>query len=159
MHTDSIDLLVTAAIACLTDDHELTHNPTALVTAADTFGQILTDQIPTHGSPALAAYRWQPVAELLTPTLVDDLVLQLERTRLAYIDAAHAGNDWEHSPARRYIDRLGTTIRERIDRDTIDPNQMILTTSELEETTPEWRRPTIYAQITLIDQEHNHGRP
>lgn len=157
LHRDSIDLLVTAAVAALSDDDELATHHERLVTSADTLGQILTDA-------ALAAsaepYKWQPVAELLTPTLVDELILQLERTRLAYIDACSKAGDWAHSPAHRYIDRLGTSIRTRLDRGTTDPNQMILTSSELEETDPDWRRPTIHAHHDLTDsQEDDHGQP
>lgn len=157
LHRDSIDLLVTAAVAALSTDDELTTHHERLVTDADTLGQILTDA-------ALAAsakpYKWQPVAELLTPTLVDELILQLERTRLAYIDACSKTGDWAHSPAHRYIDRLGTSIRARLDRGTTDPNQMILTSSELEETDPDWRRPTIHAHHDLTDtQEDDHGQP
>lgn len=157
LHRDSIDLLVTAAVAALSDDDELATHHERLVTSADTLGQILTDA-------ALAAsaepYKWQPVAELLTPTLVDELILQLERTRLAYIDACSKAGDWAHSPAHRYIDRLGTSIRARLDRGTTDPNQMILTSSELEETDPDWRRPTIHAHHDLTDsQEDDHGQP
>lgn len=157
LHRDSIDLLVTAAVAALSNDDELTTHHERLVTDADTLGQILTDA-------ALAAsaepYKWQPVAELLTPTLVDELILQLERTRLAYIDACSKAGDWAHSPAHRYIDRLGTSIRARLDRGTTDPNQMILSSSELEETDPDWRRPTIHAHHDLTDsQEDDHGQP
>ncbi len=174
IHRDSIDLLVTAAVAALSNDDELTTHHERLVTDADTLGQILTEALnrtdarqPSEFSLAdlaLAAhrtpYKWQPVAELLTPTLVDELVLQLERTRLAYIDACSKAGDWAHSPAHRYIDRLGTSIRARLDRGTTDPNQMILTSSELEETDPDWRRPTIHAHHDLTDsQEDDHGQP
>lgn len=178
LHRDSIDLLVTAAVAALSDDDELATHHERLVTSADTLGQILKDAITVANSTphdgespdiafsdaALAAmfepYRWQPVAELLTPTLVDDLILQLERTRLAYIDDCSKAGDWAHSPAHRYIDRLGTSIRTRLNRGTIDPNQMILTSSELEETDPDWRRPTIHAHHELTDpQEDDHGQP
>ncbi|MFJ2535835.1 hypothetical protein [Microbacterium maritypicum] len=157
IHRDSIDLLVTAAVAALSNDDELTAHHERLVTDADALGQILTDA-------ALAAsaepYKWQPVAELLTPTLVDELILQLERTRLAYIDACSTAGDWAHSPAHRYIDRLGTSIRARLDRGTTDPNQMILTSSELEETEADWRRPTLHAHHNLTDsQEDDHGQP
>lgn len=157
LHRDSIDLLVTAAVAALSDDDELATHHERLVTSADTLGQILTDA-------ALAAsaepYKWQPVAELLTPTLVDELILQLERTRLAYIDACSKAGDWAHSPAHRYIDRLGSSIRARLDRGTTDPNQMILTSSELKDTDPDWRRPTIHAHHDLTDsQEDDHGQP
>lgn len=157
LHRNSIDLLVTAAGATLSTDDELTTHQERLVTDADTLGQILTDA-------ALAAsaepYKWRPVAELPTPTLVDELILQLERTRLAYIDACSQAGDWAHSPAHRCIDRLGTSIRARLDRGTTDPNQMILTSSELEETDPDWRRPTIHAHHDLTDtQEDDHGQP
>lgn len=157
LHRDSIDLLVTAAVAALSDDDELATHHERLVTSADTLGQILTDA-------ALAAsaepYKWQPVAELLTPTLVDELIVQLERTRLAYIDACSTDGDWAHSPARRYIDRLGTSIRARLDRGTTDPDRMILTSSELAETEADWRRPTIHAHHDLTDpQEGDHGQP
>ncbi len=157
LHRDSIDLLVTAAVAALTNDDELTTHHERLVTDADTLGQILTDAaLAASGEP----YKWQPVAELLTPTLVDDLVLQLERTRLAYIDACSKTGDWAHSPAHRYIDRLGMSIRARLDRGITDPNQMILTSSELEETDPDWRRPTIHVHQDLTDsQEDDHGQP
>lgn len=159
MHHDGIGLLVTAAIASLTDTDDLKHNPQALVTAADTFGQMLTTALaasPTNSN----SYQWQPVAELLTPTLVDDLILQIERTRLAYIDICSTHDGWPDSPAHRYIDRLGITIRERLNRDTTDPNRLILTSSELEETHADWRRPTIHAHPSLTNhQEHNHGQP
>lgn len=154
LHRDSIDLLVTAAVAALSNDDELATHHERLVTSADTLGQILTDA-------ALAAstepYKWQPVAELLTPTLVDELVLQLERTRLAYIAACSTGGDCATSPARRYIDRLGASIRVRLDRGTSDPARMILTSSELEETDADWRRPTIHAHHDL--KEDDHGQP
>lgn len=95
LHRDSIDLLVTAAVAALSDDDELTTHHERLVTSADTLGQILTDAaLAASGEP----YKWQPVAELLTPTLVDELVLQLERTRLAYIDDCSRHSDWATSP-------------------------------------------------------------
>jgi hypothetical protein len=157
LHRDSIDLLVTAAVAALGDDDELTTHHERLVTSADTLGQILTDAaLAASGEP----YKWQPVAELLTPTLVDELVLQLERTRLAYIDDCSRAGDWGNSPARRYIDRLGASIRVRLDRGTTDPDRMILTSSELEETDADWRRPTIHAHHNLSDpQEDDHGQP
>ncbi len=157
IHRDSIDLLVTAAVAALSNDDELTTHHERLVTDADTLGQILTDAaLAASGEP----YKWQPVAELLTPTLVDELVLQLERTRLAYIDACSEGGDWGSSPARRYIDRLGSSIRMRLDRGTTDPDRMILTSSELEETDADWRRPTLHAHHNLTDpQEDDHGKP
>lgn len=159
IHHDGIDLLVTAAIASLTDNSDLKHNPQALVTAADTFGQMLTTALaasPTDNNN----YQWQPVAELLTPTLVDDLILQIERTRLTYISICSTHNDWPDSPAHRYVDRLGITIRERLNRGTTNPNQMILTSSDLKETRAHWRRPTIHFHTSLTDhQEHNHGQP
>lgn len=157
LHRDSIDLLVTAAVATLTDDDELTTHHERLVTSADTLGQILTDAALTTSTEP---YKWQPVAELLTPARVDELIVQLERTRLAYIDACSTNSDWAHSPARRYIERLGTSICIRLDRGTTDPARMILTSSELAETAADWRRPTIHAHHDLTDpQEHDHGQP
>lgn len=164
LHHDSIDLLVTAAVAALSHDDELATDHEQLVISADTLGQILTDA--STATPDATSYQWQPVAELLTPTLVDELILQLERTRLAYIEHCQqistttGTGDWSHSPARRYIDRLGTSIRERLNRDTTDPYRMILTSSELEHTDADWRRPTIHAHHNLTNpQEDNHGQP
>lgn len=150
IHIDSIDLLVTAALA-LTDDSST--DPEALVIAADATGTTLTSALTA--SQEVDGYRWQPIAEVLTEDLVDELLPQIERTRLAYIEAACAGGGWALSPARRLVDQLGVEIRTRLDRGTTDPNVGILTSSELEETVADWRRPTIHAHSNLTNPEED----
>ncbi|GAB6855993.1 hypothetical protein [Microbacterium xylanilyticum] len=155
IHADSIDLLVTAALALI--EHPDT-TPEAQVIVADGTGLTLSAALAADGDGG--GYRWQPIAEILTAELVDELLPQIERTRLAYIDAAHQVPGWVDSPARRFIDLLGTEVRARLDRGTMNPNVGILTSAELEETAADWRRPTIHASSNLTDPEGDpHGQP
>ena len=159
VHQDSIDLLVTAALALIERPES---SPEAHVIVADGTGITLTSalQAEVTDSGEQSPYRWQPIAEVLTPDLIDGLLPQIERTRLTYIEAASRQPGWPDSPARRMIDLLGTEIRVCLDSGTTDPNVGILTSTELEQTAADWRRPTIHAHSNLTDPEgDSHGQP
>lgn len=153
LHRDTVDLLVTAYVADL--DTESAHAGHALIETTDAIGQILTDAL---AEARTTQYAWQPVSELLAPALAAEFLLQVERSRLAFIERASRRDGWRTSPARQYIDELGASIRRRLGRGGDDRYQQILTSEELERTVDDWRRPTIHTSPALADpQEGAHG--
>lgn len=155
IHTDSIDLLVTAAVTIpLTAG--TAESLSKLAESADHLGQQLRDahaaalaeSSPSPAPPA-ARYRWQPVAELVASNLDEGLLLQLERTRMSFVSASCNQARWQDSPARRFTDSLAEAICARLERNPGSP--AILTSAEIDVTTADWRRPTIYARDDLAD--------
>lgn len=141
MHADSIDLLVTASVTALS---RIPEDPASLLPRADSLGLLLTVQVlPPAASPS---YCWQPVVELLAMH-DDDLVLQVERTRLAYIEAVCDHRPWRDSPARAAVDDLGVSVRRRLGLPSLDPQRMILSNQEIAATTADWRRPVLYSGL------------
>ena len=157
LHHDSLDLLV-AATMVRGAGLELAVAAEDVLESADLLGQLLSDQNAAAAAEAERdiarpeeAYRWRPVVELLAGIPDDELTVQLERTRVAYIEKCCRHSDWATSPARHCMDELGIAIRERLNRGTMDPQRMILTTDEWRSTDPDWRRPTSYTHENLSD--------
>ena len=157
LHRDSLDLLVTATMVRVAGP-ELAGAAEDVLESADLRGQLLSDQnvaAAVEAEPDFlrpeTAYRWQPVVELLVEIPDSELTVQLERTRVAYIEncCRHAG--WPESAACQYMEELGVAIRERLNRGTTDPHCTILTTEEWRSTDPDWRRPTLYSHENLSD--------
>lgn len=116
VNRDTIDLLVTAAY--ISTPAYRSSTPRELAENADRMGQSLWDE--NHASVSYAIkqhiaaphYEWQPVAEIV-PQADDEQALQIERSRLLLAEVSCHHPEWDQSPARDLVERLGDAIARR----------------------------------------------
>ena len=118
--TDTVDLLVTAAVLAGSQLGTAPDQLRALVVSADRIGQELSDLLaPAHRTPALA-YRWQPVGDLFA-AYTDEQLVQLERARRFVAEQGRNQAGWLRSSTCDFVNRLRIGLSAELGRAAIDP--------------------------------------
>lgn len=123
--TDTIDLLVTAAVLGSAPDGSPRMRGRDLASIADEYGQALLNENYASASYARGVplqpptYTWRPVFELFWreepgQTLTEQQALQLEKSRLLVSENSREHPGWDGSTAQQLLEALGRAVADRL---------------------------------------------